>query len=274
MRRTIVFLSVLAVTNLPAQPSEGDPPFQYGTVYIDLSGRLITSSDPTVFEGIVYHQRRPELMYDNRVKGYVMSPAHSLTATFMDGLRVSFLVNAELGERADAEREASKYAKALGRLPRLLRLESDKVYIHEGQSRMVAGHNSIVIHVGFARELEARHFLEEGLVHEGAHISIGDVLGEEDTRAWLKAQEADGVFISNYALDSPFVEDIPESFSAYLYVTHLSDRIARDAREKIQLAIPNRLEFFREYIVRRGETGLWCPIVLPDCPEDVIEKLT
>ena len=60
------------------------------------------------------------------------------------------------------------------------------------------------------------------------------------------SQEADGVFISDYARDHPDREDIAESILMYFAVRYHPRRLSPEDRWAILTAIPNRLAYFEE----------------------------
>lgn len=76
--------------------------------------------------------------------------------------------------------------------------------------------------------------LEETLIHEGAHTSIdGHVYG---TEMWKNAVEADGKYISNYARDHPYREDIAETYLVWFATrcskeTFTTEKLAEWERE-------------------------------------------
>ena len=56
------------------------------------------------------------------------------------------------------------------------------------------------------------------------------------------------MFISSYARDNRWNEDLPESVVPWLAITLGKDRVPEDVQSKIIEAIPNRLDFFDLYI--------------------------
>ena len=81
-------------------------------------------------------------------------------------------------------------------------------------------------------------------LHEGGHISLD--LAHVNSAGWRAAQEADGVFISDYARDFPEGEDIAESILPYFAVRYRPERLTEADRSAILAAIPNRLVYFDE----------------------------
>ena len=219
--------------------SQTDPPFS-GTVYIDPD--IITASDPTTFEGVTAAGRGVRTMFDRRVNAFVAIDAYLFDATFDDGLSAEIQVNPEFGSAAAALAEAEHYGRLIGQLPTALRTDLETVWIHKGDALLGGGNNNILIHTDHAEASEQNGFLEEELVHEGAHTSLD--AAHADTAAWRAAQTADGGFISTYARDYPDREDIAESFLPYLAVRYRPDRISAADEQTILNTIPNRIAYF------------------------------
>ena len=61
------------------------------------------------------------------------------------------------------------------------------------------------------------------------------------SKDWIKAQEADGEFISEYARNHPTSEDVTESFQAWFILRYRTDRLSnpRSYKKRIMKAIPN-----------------------------------
>ena len=68
-----------------------------------------------------------------------------------------------------------------------------------------------------------------------------------DSAGWRAAQEADDVFISDYARDHPDGEDIAESILPYFAVRYRTERLTEADLAAILAAIPNRLAYFEEH---------------------------
>lgn len=62
------------------------------------------------------------------------------------------------------------------------------------------------------------------MLHEGAHVALQSY-GTSDS--WKAAMEADCNFITQYAYDNPYREDIAESFTLYMGVRYQPDRIKK-----------------------------------------------
>jgi len=215
------------------------PPFS-GTIFIDAD--IITSADPTTFSGLTDTGQGLRTMYDRRVSDWISANAYLFEATFDDGLNAEVQVNPEFGSVDAARLEAGKYAEAIGRLPKALRLDVETVWIHQGTQPFGGGNNNLLIHTGQAALYQADGILEETFVHEAAHTSLDS--RHALSSSWRAAQSADPTFISTYARDNPNREDIAESFLPYLAIRLRADRITADLKARIEETIPNRISYF------------------------------
>ena len=216
-----------------------DPPYA-GTVYIDPD--IITSSDPTTFESLTDTGRGSRTMFDRRINDWTTLNAYLFEARFDDGLTVEVQVNPEFGSTSAARDKADKYCRVIGQLPTGLRTGVETVWIHRGDELLGGGNNNILIHQGHADQSMQRGFLEEELMHEGAHSSLDP--DHMDAPGWLHAQEADANFISTYARDNPNREDIAESYLPYFAVRYRPERISTFTIQTILDTIPNRMAYF------------------------------
>ena len=215
-----------------------DPPYQ-GTVFIDPN--ILTASDPTTFQGVTDAGRGNRTMYDRRPGDWITALAYLFNARFNDGLTIEIQVNPELGSAEAALAEAEKYGESIGRLPTALRSGVKTVWIHKGREVFGGGNNNILIHLEMAEEYERGGFLEEALMHEGAHSSLDPL--HLSAPGWQAARDADGGFISAYARDNPDREDLAETIVPYFALRHREDRIPETMRDTIADAIPNRIAY-------------------------------
>ena len=222
-----------------AVPLQRQPPFA-GTIFIDPD--IITSTDPTTFQGLTSKGQGTRTMFDRRVNNWIQVQAYLFDATFDDGLAAETQVNPEFGSSEAARVEAEKYAIVIGRLPRALRTLVATVWIHKGTQPFGGGNNNLLIHVGQADLYANDGILEETLVHEAAHTSLD--AAHASAPAWIASQSADGTFISTYARDFPTREDVAESFLPYLAIRYRSDRISQSIANTIRQTIPNRIAYF------------------------------
>jgi hypothetical protein len=223
----------------PTPPPPTAPPFS-GTIFI--AANIITAADPTTFQGLSPKGQGARTMFDRRVNGWIVAQAYLFDAAFSDGLGIEMQVNPEFGSVEAARTQAEKYAQAIGRLPRALRVSVETVWIHQGVNPFGGGNRNLLIHVGQADLYVANGILEETLVHEAAHTSLDAT--HASAPGWLAAQSLDSTFISTYARDFPRREDIAESFLPYLAVRYRPERISQSLLNTIQLTIPNRIAYF------------------------------
>lgn len=239
MTRRFSIAFFLLLLSLKMMPLGNAQPY-IGTAFIDPS--IITSEDPTAFDGIVYTGTGNRLMFDRRINGWITLNAYLFNATFTDGLTAEIQVNPEFASVELAAAEAQKYGIEIGRLPTALRNDVETVWIHKGIQPFGGGNKNLLIHTGQGELYAADGFLEEILVHEAAHTSLD--AAHAAAPEWIAAQNADPDFISTYARDYPDREDIAESFLAWLAVRHRSDRISSIDFDIINATIPNRIAYF------------------------------
>lgn len=229
------------------------PPFD-GTIFID--SNIITSDDPTTYRSLNYSGTGHRTMYDRR-SGWVDLEPFLFDAKFSDLHLVEFQVNPEFGSVESAKAQAERFAPVIGRLPKCLLTDVQTVWIHMGNEPFGGGNNNLLIHVGQADGYVNSGILEETLVHEAAHTSLDGAHAYAEK--WQSAQEKDGGFISTYARDYPFREDIAESFLPYFAVRHRSDRISADLKQTIEITIPHRIQYFdsQNFDFFSGVGDLW-----------------
>lgn len=222
-----------------AVDASGAPPFS-GTIWLDPD--IITEADPTAFLSMEDAGRGQRRMYDRRVNGWITENVYLFDARYDDGLSIEVQVNPEFGSVEAARKAAATYAPVIGRIPTCLRLDVETVWLHRGNRPFGGGNNNLLIHTEQADDYVRRGILEETFVHEAAHTS----LDAEHARAagWLTAQDSDGEFISTYARDNPYREDVAETFLLYLALEHRRDRISDTLAQTIETVVPNRVAYF------------------------------
>lgn len=212
----------------------GSTPYS-GTVFI--SPKVLTASDPTSLKSVTYTGRGDRYLYDRR-SGWGTVNAYLFDVEYANRV-IEFQVNPEFGNSDAARSQVDRYAAVIGRVPSLLLTDADTVWIHRGDESWGGGNRNILIHADTTRDEE---FIEEALIHEGTHTSLDDA--HELSEGWRAAQEADGTFISEYAQEHPFREDVAESFLAWFAVRYHPERLAPADLFAILDTIPNRLAYF------------------------------
>jgi len=220
------------------------PPF-WGTIFIDPD--IVTPSDPTAFLELAYTGQESRVMYDRRANDWITVDAFLYNADFDDGLSIEIQVNPEFGDPETAEVEAVKYAPVIGQLSTALRKDVQTVWIHKGINPFGGGNNNLLIHTGQADEYIRDGILEETFIHEASHTSLDAY--HAGAPGWLKAQDDDPTFISEYAKDNPTREDIAESYLTYFAIKYRSDRISVGLADTILSAIPNRINYFEGLVL-------------------------
>ena len=211
-----------------------------------VSPDILGESDPTSLRGVSYIGRGEREIFDRRPGRWITVNAYLFDARYA-GRSLEFQVNPEFGSRAAAREQVDRYAPAFGRLPAVRMSRALEVQVNARQGDFGGnGHDrSFLIHTGEASQVLRDGFLEEVLIHEGAHVSLD--LAHASGPGWRAAQRADdGVFISEYARDNPDREDVAESILAYLAVRYRPDRLSDADHAAITYAIPNRLVYFDE----------------------------
>jgi hypothetical protein len=216
-----------------------EPPFN-GTIFLD--GDIILPTDSSAFENLNYAGRGERQMFDRRANGNITSNAFLFNAFFIGGRETEIRINAEFADKDSALPIARKYARIIGQLPAMLRQDVQHVNIHRGRELFGGGGHGILIHTGQSLEYERDGILEETLVHEATHTSID--AAHRKAPDWVKAQEADGEFISTYARDYPEREDLAESLLLWLAVRVRPDRISKSLYDTVTNTMPARLAYF------------------------------
>ena len=258
---TARFPALLWLASLSVAAVAAAPPYK-GTVFLDPN--VLTQSDPTALRSLIPRGRGDRVMFDRRANGWITAHAFLFHARFNDGLTIEIQVNPELATASLALAEASKYAESIGRIPTMLRTGVETVWLHRGRELFGGGNKNILIHLQMAEEYMRDGFLEEALMHEGAHSSLDPQ--HKRSSGWRAAQTADGRYISEYARDHPDREDLAESFVPYFAVRHRVDRIPKAMRETILKTIPNRIAYFDSLTRQTLALGVCCaprPISLP-----------
>ena len=222
----------------------GVPPFR-GTPWANR--HILGLPDSTSLRSVTFAGRGTRTVFDRRFNLWIPVYAYLFDAQFVER-EVEFRVNPEFADVEAARVEVDKFAPALGRLPAVFFSNLGAVAINAGAGAWGGSSRdgSIVIHVHNQVTPDAirGRFLEEVFLHEAAHVSLDPA--HKDSPGWLAAQEADGVFISDYARTHPDREDIAESILMYFAVRYHPRRLSPEDRWAILTAIPNRLAYFEE----------------------------
>ena len=222
------------------------PPFG-GTIFI--TGDIITSSDPSNFNAITYSGIEARQMYDRRNGGaWIDIQPYIFDATFSDSLNIEIQVNSEFTFE-DATVEAEKYGFLVGQLSKALRKDVETMWIHKGTEAYGGGNNNILIHTGQTEFYEnyGSGIVEETLIHEATHTSIDAYHypdRETNGEKWIETVNRDeGCYISDYARDNPYREDLAELMPLYIATKYFPERITSENRDKILSCNINRIKY-------------------------------
>ncbi len=217
--------------------TDSRPPF-HGTIFAFPD--LMKESDATAFIGLRFVENGRRRIFDRRIDRMGPVSVFVFEASFADCGPVEVAVNREFKTEEAARKQAEFYSAAFGRLPLFLRKEIDALHI-QGGKRPFGGGSKLLIHVGQGEAYQRDGILEGTLAHEAAHALDRKFAREE---GWLAAQKRDGRFISRYAKENPYREDIAESIVPYFAVRFRPERITEAQRRTIEQTIPARLEYF------------------------------
>ena len=182
-------------------------------------------------------------MYDRRVNDWINLEPHLFPATYDDNLIIEIQVNPN-GSPEKAEVVAQKYVNN-GRLTTELRKDVGNGFEqYRGLEAFGGGNNNLPIHTDWSeKHYEDQGILEETFVHEAAHTSLDSYHAKDPD--WINAQATDCTFISDYAKEHPEREDIVEKLPTLFCTKYRRERIPESLIEKIEKAIPNRIEYFK-----------------------------
>ena len=202
---------------------------------------------PTWLHSVTYTGRMMRTLYDRRFRNWIPVNAFVFDAQIAEEV-VEFRVHPEFAELEAATAEVDRFAPALGRLPAafLSNVRALAIVPGTGLAGGSSFDQSILIHSQSQSALRGIRggLLEELYLHEAAHVSLDPA--HQNTVGWRAAQEADGVFISDYAQDYPDREDIAESAIMYFAVRYRPRSLTREDRWVVLTSIPNRLAYFEE----------------------------
>ena len=171
---------------------------------------IITKKDPTSFQTLTYVEKK--LIWSMDRRGGVQPNDHFIfKAKFKKGNDIPIRVNSEFRTKDKAEKQALKYGTIFGQLPNFLRENVFTLTIHKG-NKLWGGGNRITIHTGSSGTTgKWKKCVEEIMIHEAGH-------GLSSFSSWMTAQEADNKFISPYAKEFPYREDVAETILWWIAV--------------------------------------------------------
>ena len=221
-----------------------EPPFATtAEITVGMGGKILDENDPTSLQSVTYLGQGMVRMLNEPPDGGprrdMMVDAHLFDVEYT-GLNVQFQVQSKLGNREEVRDIVDTLAVWLGRLPAVL-LSPRLIAVQVHATRGARAGNGIIEISKFFVVHENRAELARILLHEAAHVSL-----DSRSHGWIRAQVADGTFISEYARNFPGSEDIAESFPLWFAARYHPDRLSGEVLDAILTTIPNRLAYFDE----------------------------
>lgn len=225
------------------QTQSSNPLYRFSITSNDVD--FILADDPDDFSGLTYEGRQRKEMPDSRNDELFDDSTYVFTATFGETEQIEIWCHSAFGSQAAAEEYARKAGPRLGKLPRVQRELLNHVVIHEGDETAFAETEGrfFILYSDNMDERIANNDLEETVFHESVHASLQSLASLR--ASWTAAQQADENFVTEYGMDLPGLEDMPES-ALFCYVAiKYPGRLPAEIERWVNDHIPNRLQFFR-----------------------------
>ena len=224
--------------------------FKGGSEWKD--GDIINKKDPSNFINLSFLEKKNVMGYDVRTLknkytkdgwGKSSFTVFVFNATFENSKDILINVNDEFKTNKKAKKQAIKWAKIYGQMPKFLKKNVKEIFIHKGKVGWAGGQGTIVIHTDYLTN-ENKKYAEELMFHELTHASLdwwwGGSVNEEK---WLNAVSTDKYYISEYAWELPGNEDLAETVLWWYASRCKVDRISKKNNEKINKFLTNRFKY-------------------------------
>ncbi len=224
--------------------------FKGGSEWKD--GDIINKKDPSNFINLSFVEKKKVMGYDKRTftnkytkDGWGKSSftVFVFNASFENSKDILINVNDEFKTNKKAKKQAIKWAKIYGQMPKFLKKNVKEINIHKGKVGWAGGQGTIVIHTDYLTN-ENKKYAEELMFHELTHASLdwwwGGSVNEEK---WLNAVSTDKYYISEYAWELPGNEDLAETVLWWYASRCKVDRISKKNNEKINKFLTNRFKY-------------------------------
>ena len=220
----------------------GKPVFPNSVVSNDID--FIRTDDQSAFSCLAYDGTRSAEMPDKRRDDLFADGVYAYTARYTDGTSVGLWAHPDFGSREAALGSVEPVARAVGKLPTIMRSKLGHVVVHKGDEVAFGeaeGHFFVLYSDNILTRIR-NHDLEETVFHESVHATLDSrYIG---SGKWRKAQRADGGFVTDYAAERPGKEDLAESaLFAWALLVH-PGRLPEDIERRVRGIMPNRLAFF------------------------------
>lgn len=219
------------------------PLFTNSIVSTDID--FIKENDPDAFTAVSFVGTEEKEMPDKRNDQLFDVGTFVYEATFSNGKKVGIWAHSSFGNESAAKIYVDRLTSRLGKLPEFMRDALSHVVIHKGDEGAFAESDGKFF-VLYSDNMDTRisnNDLEETVFHEAVHASLDNV--HAGSTNWKKAQDADGVFLTDYAAELPTKEDLAETAIFAYTMFKDPERLTLDTREWINNNIPNRIAYLR-----------------------------
>ena len=212
--------------------------FKGGSEWKD--GDIINKKDPSNFIKLSFVEKKKVMGYDKRTLsnkytkdgwGKSSFTVFVFNASFENSKDILINVNDEFKTNKKAKKQAIKWAKIYGQMPKFLKKNVKEINIHKGKVGWAGGQGTILIHTDYLTN-ENKKYAEELMFHELTHASLdwwwGGSVNEEK---WLNAVSTDKYYISEYAWELPGNEDLAETVLWWYASRCKVDRISKKNNE-------------------------------------------
>ena len=227
--------------------------FKGGSEWKD--GDIINKKDPSNFINLSFVEKKKVMGYDVRTLsnkytkdgwGKSSFTVFVFNATFENSKDILINVNDEFKTDKKAKKQAIKWAKIYGQMPKFLKKNVKEIFMHKGKAGWAGGQSTIVIHTDYLTN-ENKKYAEELMFHELTHASLdwwwGGSVNEEK---WKNAVSTDKYYISEYAWELPGNEDLAETVLWWYASRCKADRISKKNNEKVNKFLTNRFKYLDE----------------------------
>jgi len=247
----IFYFSTVAVATEFSQQSgdfDYDYIFEQGSVWIDKD--IITKKDPSSFISLEFIEEKQIEWWDQRTwkineKQYettnqkIFFNVFIFRAFFEKSHDILIRVNSEFKTQKKAEKQAAIYAKIYGQMPNFLKERARSLTIHKGNFGWLGGNEDVIIYTNLSRAHS-----EEAMFHELAHVSLDFQFdGSVNENEWRNSILQDKYYITRYAYDYFFQEDIAETTLWWFATKCKPNTVSKKNYNKVIKHLANRLEY-------------------------------
>ena len=218
-------------------------------------GDIINKKDPSNFINLSFLEKKNVMGYDVRTLtnkytkdgwGRSSFTVFVFNATFENSKDILINVNDEFKTDKKAKKQAIKWAKIYGQMPKFLKKNVKEITIHKGKAGWAGGQGTIVIHTDYLTN-ENKKYAEELMFHELTHASLDWWWGGSvNEKKWINAVSTDKYYISEYAWELPGNEDLAETVLWWYASRCKADRISKKNNEKVNKFLTNRFKYLDE----------------------------